>query len=524
MELRRHIDLGVAFASGKVMSVLQSPGFKAESASAVWPPLLWGALFHLLMSCVVQLSPDEAHYGLYATHLDWSYYDHPPLVGWLQWPWAMGFGSDVAMRWWPMCIWLMTGWGLVRLSGQLYPTLATFRIWGVRIDLLLFVLSPLPHLLGFALVPDTVLMGILVWTMNLTWAMCQTSRRITWTDWLGLGLLLGLAGLTKYTAILLALGAMLCLLHAHGLGLLKQRGPWCAVLVALLCITPVVAWNATHDWASFTYQLNHAQGGRTWSGVRVIGFAMTIIVSMGLILPMAIAGGLKTPASNANGSLSPHRFSVYWTLPGLLLFLWLSGGGSTLPHWVVPFVVALMPCAAWGLVKQWPQWSSFQTWILRIQALLMVVFFAVVLSGGTAEQGAQQTSLAGQDDIPAAKNPFADLFGWQQAAMRAQQLAVEQHATALAVMNWTLASRVAWYARPWPVKVIFSHQDQFDLWFGKVQPTDRVIVLDWSIMSFKPPVSSNQFKRCEFLEQMPAMHAGRQISHFNFLLCEGWSE
>ena len=505
------------------MSISKLLGFSAGASAAIWQPLLWGAVFHLLMSCVVQLSPDEAHYALYATHLDWSYYDHPPMVGWLQWPWAMGFGSDMAMRLWPMCIWLMTGWGLVRLSNQLYPALAAFRMWGVRIDLLVFVLSPLPHLLGFALVPDTVLMCILVWTMNLTWTMTHTANRPTLAQCLGLGLLLGLAGLTKYTAVLLALGAILCLLHAHGLGLLKQSGPWWAVMVALLCITPVVAWNSAHDWASFTYQLHHAQGGRAWSGVKVIGFALTIILSMGLILPMAIAGGLKSCAANANVTLSPTRFSLYWGLPGLLLFLGLSGGGSTLPHWVVPFAVALMPCAAWGLVKHWPQWSTFQTWTLRIQAILMVVFFAVVLSGGMAEQGAQKTTLAGQDDIPAVKNPIADLFGWQQAATRAQQLASAQQANTLAVMNWSLASRVAWYARPWPVKVIFSHQDQFDLWFGKVQPQDKVLVLDWSIMSFKPPVSEGQFKHCEFLEQMPVVHAGRQISHFNFLLCEGWS-
>lgn len=43
-------------------------------------------LMHVILSMVTQLSPDEAHYALYATHLDWSYYDHPPLVGWLQWP------------------------------------------------------------------------------------------------------------------------------------------------------------------------------------------------------------------------------------------------------------------------------------------------------------------------------------------------------------------------------------------------------------------------------------------------------
>ena len=29
-------------------------------------------------------SADEAHYALYGSFLDWSYFDHPPMVGWLQ--------------------------------------------------------------------------------------------------------------------------------------------------------------------------------------------------------------------------------------------------------------------------------------------------------------------------------------------------------------------------------------------------------------------------------------------------------
>ncbi|WP_297726440.1 glycosyltransferase family 39 protein [Limnohabitans sp. Rim8] len=491
---------------------------------AVWQPLFWGALLHLVLSWAVHLSPDEAHYALYATHLDWSYYDHPPLVGWLQWPMQTWLSSDVGMRIWPMSVWLVTGWGLVKLSNALYPEMASLRMWGVRLDLLLYALSPLPHLLGFALVPDTLLMGWTVWTMLLTWRLCQSPLSSPIRSWLLLGLMLGLAGLSKYTAILIALGVLLSLLHAHGLKLLLGKGAWVALFTALLCITPVVYWNATHDWMSFTYQIQHAQGGKNWVWFKAVGFALTIWLAMGLLLPMSLWGGLTDSGSGADQRhLSPARCSVYFGLPGVLLFVYLSGRGSTLPHWVVPFAVALIPCAAWGMRRQWLRWSRWQHGVLWLQALLMAAFFVMVLAGGRQEEGAQKTTLAGQEGVPAVKNPLADLYGWDLAAQRAQQLAVEQGANTLAVMNWTLASRVAWYARPLPVKVIHSHQDQFDLWFGTVQAQDKVLLLDWSIMSFKPPVAEHQFKQCEFLEQLPVVHAGRQLAHFNFMLCTGWS-
>ena len=39
---------------------------------------------HACVGAAVGLSVDEAHYLLYALHPALSYFDHPPLVGWVQ--------------------------------------------------------------------------------------------------------------------------------------------------------------------------------------------------------------------------------------------------------------------------------------------------------------------------------------------------------------------------------------------------------------------------------------------------------
>jgi len=41
-------------------------------------------LLHLFLAFNVELGGDEAHYALYGLMPDWSYFDHPPLIGWLQ--------------------------------------------------------------------------------------------------------------------------------------------------------------------------------------------------------------------------------------------------------------------------------------------------------------------------------------------------------------------------------------------------------------------------------------------------------
>ena len=48
--------------------------------------LALACLVHFAMGALVGLSVDEAHYALYAAHPALSYFDHPPLVGWVQWP------------------------------------------------------------------------------------------------------------------------------------------------------------------------------------------------------------------------------------------------------------------------------------------------------------------------------------------------------------------------------------------------------------------------------------------------------
>ena len=48
--------------------------------------LLGHSVLHFALGWVLGLSGDEAHYALYGANLALSYYDHPPLVGWIQAP------------------------------------------------------------------------------------------------------------------------------------------------------------------------------------------------------------------------------------------------------------------------------------------------------------------------------------------------------------------------------------------------------------------------------------------------------
>lgn len=89
-------------------------------------------------------------------------------------------------------------------------------------------------------------------------------------------------------------------------------------------------------------------------------------------------------------------------------------------------------------------------------------------------------------------------------------------------MNWSLAGRLAWYARPMPVFVAPEHVDQFRLWFGALQPGDSVVAVDWSQMPLPMLVGPDGFRSCTPIEQLATFVDGRQIAHFNYLYCEDW--
>ena len=509
--------------------------------------LVLGALLaHLVLAAVLSLSPDEAHYAVYGSRPDWSYFDHPPLVGWVQWPGAMLGGSDLLMRIVPMVCWLLTAWGVVHLTGLLYshtPNEAVLnrageqsrlsagmdgaaraRMTGVALALL--VLSPVPNLLGMALVPDSLLTPLTCAAMILTWRLCDAGESRRLGLWLALGACLGLAGLAKYTAVLLALGCALALVRAHGLRVLLRPALWGAVLVALLAVVPVLAWNAAHDWISFRYQLGHAAGSSQWRGYRVAVYLVVQVLGFGvLILAGLLAARRDLPSTlrQAATRISPLGFVACFGLPPLLLYTVLSGRGTTLPHWSTPAWIALIPVAAAGVLRLWQGRRLLVKALFGLQTVICVAMIVLLLAGGVGrETEPQASSLPGQMRDRAPVNPVADLYGWEAAAQRAKALAQSNRIGTLAVMNWSLGSRIAWYARPSPVKVINRHRDQFDLWFGTMTPGESVLLIDWSLMTFAPPVGPDRFEQCDLLEQMPVRHAGRQIAHFNFLLCRHW--
>jgi 4-amino-4-deoxy-L-arabinose transferase-like glycosyltransferase len=165
-----------------------------------------GLLIHFGFGYLLTLSVDEAHYVMYAAIPAWSYFDHPPLVGWIQWPLVALDAPDGIIRLIPQLLWLAACLLARALAFNLYDrqharlsqagvAREAVGLWAVG----LVLLAPVMHVLAVGLLPDSLLMVLILLLMQVTLRLTETdpqsnglnnrtedgSRSVFYLVWLG---------------------------------------------------------------------------------------------------------------------------------------------------------------------------------------------------------------------------------------------------------------------------------------------------------------------------------------------------
>jgi 4-amino-4-deoxy-L-arabinose transferase-like glycosyltransferase len=476
-------------------------------------------IVRLVAAGSIDLTIDEAHYALYGLHLEWSYFDHPPLVGWLQALVLQISDSDLALRTIPILLFSAASLVLFRVCTTLFPDETP---WLGFISVAIIHSSIVLQLLGLALVPDSplLLLGLLV-ILALHGVVSKGSLRY----WLWLGLWLGLAGLSKYTAASLIGTVLLALLLSGQWRQLFTPGPWLALIMGLVIIMPVVYWNYSHDWISFLYQIkiHHGANNPSWEFKRFLLSQASQFIVYGpasyVFGMIAVFAGLRNFKKLGEQNERGVMLCLALALPLFFMFGWNSGYFITMPHWISLAWLAVSPLAALWILCAW----NYRRWVSAV--VYSSIVYAVLLTGVVFSQLVSPW-------IPFPNNDqyyLRDLYGWKQAAQRAEQLRVELAKSEgpvplIFTEEWTQASRLAWYARPTPVQVLDNENNQskrFEYWFGSPQNGTRGILVIWPGKLAKPEkIGSGQFGECSLLERMPININGHLASTFSFYACQ----
>jgi 4-amino-4-deoxy-L-arabinose transferase-like glycosyltransferase len=210
------------------------------------------ALFALRLLSIntIQLAPDEAYYWYWSQHPSLAYSDHPPMAAWVMALFTT-LGGNTEL--------------FVRLGGFLLSAAALFFLWSsartlfpsfrelpgdVVLALNVTLLFPAGCIVQ---TPDTPM--LFFWAVA-AWCGSRIVAGGPGWWWYGWGTALGLGLLSKYTMILLVPCTfgflLLCPSTRHWL---LRKEPWLGLSIAFVLFSPVLYWNAQHDWLSFTYQL-----------------------------------------------------------------------------------------------------------------------------------------------------------------------------------------------------------------------------------------------------------------------------
>lgn len=444
------------------------------------------ALVRLVLSSMVPLFPDEAYYWLWSRRIEAGYFDHPPGVAWLI---AAGTGilGDTlgGVRFGPLVAALLTHVAAVLAAWQLAGRGARGLEAAWRAALLIAVL-PMAMLGLVIATPDAalfvvVMLAVLAVERALA-SPVRSQRSFAW--WTAAGSALGLAFVSKYTAVLLPAGLVLAFaVHPALRQRFREIGPWWGAAIALALFSPVVAWNYLNDWISFRFQLGHGFG--TTAPGSVLGRELELLGGqLGLMSPIlfglmmvaawrALRDGWRVRHQASPTDLGVRRFALSLLAFVPLAFFAISAvRRSVEPNWpALMYPSAILLLATDTAVFARPRWWKAGLWVAGI-----------ILAVGCVQVWRPALPVAPRRD------PIARAFGWDSVAAAVDEARRDPFLDGT-VDRWVAAERyqeasvLAFYLEDHPP--VFSlnlngRTNQFDLWetaYEKIRPGDGLIAV-----------------------------------------------
>ena len=232
---------------------MEDPAEQQCSTRWLWLALAAFAVLRIVYGGLRELTPDEAYYWVWSRYLAACYLDHPPMVAVVIWLSTSLFGtSELTVRLPAALLSVATIAVTLRLAWSVSGSQRVMLWAGI-----ILMCSPMMSVLGTIITPDSPATFFSICTL-LAAVGAVRNPQSAWWRWPAFGLLAGLAMTSKYTTVLVPGAVVLMLLtSASGRGHFTRPWIWLSALTAAIGFSPVIWWNATHQWQSFAFQLAH---------------------------------------------------------------------------------------------------------------------------------------------------------------------------------------------------------------------------------------------------------------------------
>ncbi len=309
--------------------------------------ILYSVLLRFFYLGLPELFYEEAYYWNYAKHLDIGYLDHPPMVAWMIGLFTKLMGdNEFAVRFGAFACWFITAYFSYRLTRDIHD----------RFNQATLLVATLPayFAVGWVMTPDAPLVACWAATLYFLYQALIHDRRMAWA---GVGVSIGLGMLSKYTIALLGPAALLFILvDRHSRKWLFRPEPYLAILLALILFSPVIVWNAGHEWASFLYQGRDRVTERfEFSLPYFILSIILLITPTGFLSVIAVMlyprkviskSDVLTEDSIFKAKTRDYYLLMILTFFPVTIFAVLSLFRETKFHWTVPCWLGIVPYVA----------------------------------------------------------------------------------------------------------------------------------------------------------------------------------
>jgi hypothetical protein len=394
---------------------------------ALWLLIAVSSGLRLISAFNLGLGNDEAYHYLYAAHPALSYYDHPPMMAWVELPGLMLGGAGVAngtLRLGFIALFAGSTWILARMTARYYGALAGFLA-----ALALNVTGYYGLAASTFVLPDGPLLFFWLLTVDRLTVALEIDDDERLRPWIWVGLAWGGALLSKYHAVFIPAGVLLYLwLDRRLRSCLRKPGPYLAAAIGLSLFTPVIIWNARHGWASFFFQGGRAVGG--WLPRPDLLLA-ALAAQAGYLfpwiwVPLILILFRSLRAWRQIQSIHERLWICLAVVP-FAVFTMVACFRPVLPHWGLIGLATLFPLLAVNWQKRLSAQPARTRRLLGMAAGITLGMMLVAITEyrtGCLQRGAKKS----WGLVDTRTDPTLDLYGWDQVAVRIKRLGLSDAA------------------------------------------------------------------------------------------------
>ncbi|MFZ4059029.1 MAG: ArnT family glycosyltransferase [Ferruginibacter sp.] len=414
--------------------------------------ILIATVVRFVIAYFTELGNDEVYYRMYAQYLQWNYFDHPPIVGWLIRLTTFNLHLDNAcfIRLGAIGAAAVTTWMMYlcgkrlnnEFTGFLAALIYTSSLYG-SIIAGTFILPDSPQMVCWA-VGIYLLLGIV------NGHQINNSKK---RDLLIFGLVAGIGMLCKIHTVFLWL-ALLMYILLYNRQWLKQPVLYISPFISLLLFYPVLKWNIDNHFVTYLYHSERVVV--THSSIDFSSFLTffsgQIFYYNPIIFFLIVASTVGTFKNKFSILPAQKNILLFSSIPLICIAIGISFFKNVLPHWTGPAYSGLILLTAYALSKATLKKivSTIRTPKILVAA---IIFQMVVIVSGIFLINFMPGTFGNKEKNNLGEGDFTlDMYGWRNLKTAFKKIVTAEEESglikkdAVIVCNkWFPASHIDYY-------------------------------------------------------------------------------